>query len=156
MIDIKKIYKHFNVPKNIQEHMQVVAKLAEEISQIPKNKKQIKNKQALLTACLLHDVMKLHSKNHEKDMGDYIEKLGYKEVGDIIRKHKFDTIIKEGFNTIEEKILYYADKRVKHNKIVSLDERIKDGIKRYNIKGKELEKTKTILEQIKKLEKELL
>ena len=52
--------------------------------------------------------------------------------------------------TIEEKIVFYADKRVKDNKIVSLEERFEDIKKRYN-----LNLTRE-LEFVKKIEKEIL
>lgn len=66
----------------------------------------------------------------------FMEK-GYKNLAKVILKHKFVYILDKKFapKTWEEKIVYYADKRVKHDKIVSLKERISDG-KQRNVRGK--------------------
>jgi HD superfamily phosphohydrolase YqeK len=49
-----------------------------------------------------------------------------------VRKHRYKDIADEEKkpNTWEEKLLYYADKRVMHERIVSLEERLTDGHKR--------------------------
>ena len=39
--------------------------------------------------------------------------------------------VNEGFDSWEEKILYYADKIVMHDKITTLKERLKEGHSRY-------------------------
>jgi uncharacterized protein len=50
-----------------------------------------------------------------------------------IRKHRYTALLdeKEKPVTWEEKLLYYADKRVMHDKIVSLEERLSEGHKRH-------------------------
>jgi len=66
---------------------------------------------------------------------EILEELGEPELANMIKKHKFHSIItnrnSDKLNTIEEKLLYYADKRVLHDRIVSLKERLDDGKKRY-------------------------
>ena len=55
-------------------------------------------------------------------------------IGKIIRKHNFICILDEtpnGLNSWEEKLLYYADKRVRHDQLVSLQDRLNDLKKRY-------------------------
>ena len=58
--------------------------------------------------------------------------------------------------TLEEKILYYADKRVCHDRIVTIKKRLEDGRKRYfpdgNIPSDEIH----IVQKLYQLEKELL
>ena len=63
-----------------------------------------------------------------------LKDLGENELAIIIRKHGFESIIDPPgpLKTWEEKLLYYADKRVKHDQIVSLSERLSDLRKRYN------------------------
>jgi hypothetical protein len=55
------------------------------------------------------------------------------EIAEVIRKHSINAIIEKDKipQTWEEKILYYADRRAKEDKLVSLDERISDLKKRY-------------------------
>lgn len=56
---------------------------------------------------------------------------GYSEVASLIRKHCTSCILQkkrtEELITWEDKLLYYADKRVKHNQIVSTEERFRIG-----------------------------
>ena len=66
-------------------------------------------------------------------MADYLTAKGETKIGTIIQKHDFSSINKPEFQpySLEEKILYYADKRVLHDQVVSLEERITDGRIRY-------------------------
>jgi uncharacterized protein len=56
----------------------------------------------------------------------------YPEIALAIKKHAYKALIeKENCpQTIEEKLVYYADKRAMHDKIVSLGERLEEGHKR--------------------------
>jgi len=84
---------------------------------------------------------------------------GFTETAELVRLHRSDYIVKQpdAFDSIEKKIIYYSDKRVKHNEIVSLKERFRDGRERY---GKfDTPEEKRLFEDVeiktKKLEKEL-
>ena len=78
----------------------------------------------------------------------------------IIRKHDFRSLIaaadEDRPQTLEEKILYYADKRVCHDRIVSLKRRLEDGRKRYFPDGKIPVHDRMIAQKLRTLEKELL
>ncbi|MFA5829727.1 MAG: HD domain-containing protein [Candidatus Gracilibacteria bacterium] len=81
-------------------------------------------------------------------------------LGTIIKKHRFisliDPVADERPNTLEEKILYYADKRVRHDQIVTITERLEDGQKRYFTDGN-IPKTDALVEKsLFLLEKDLL
>lgn len=81
-------------------------------------------------------------------------------LGAIIKKHRFisliDPVADERPNTLEEKILYYADKRVRHDQIVTITERLEDGRKRYFSDGN-IPKTDALVEKaLFLLEKDLL
>lgn len=56
----------------------------------------------------------------------------YPELAQVIRKHRYAGILSEQDKprTWEEKIVYYADKRVMHDKIVPLKERLEEAHKR--------------------------
>jgi hypothetical protein len=56
----------------------------------------------------------------------------YPEIALAIKKHAYKALIeKENCpQTIEEKLVYYADKRAMHDKIVSLAERLEEGHRR--------------------------
>ena len=97
---------------------------------------------------------------HHADIAcDQLKKLGFPEVAEVVRAHKSVNIVDEpnSYDTLEKKILYYADKRVKHDEIVDLKERFRDGWERY---GKyDDKKTRQLFEEVEKhtyeLEKQL-
>ncbi len=104
-------------------------------------------------------IKKYHVIGHA-EAGYQIVKKYNQEVAVMIKKHGYKSLIaakkKDRPTTIEEKILYYADKRVKHDKMVTLKERISDGQKRYFPNGKIPSNDKKIQKALFVLEKELL
>jgi uncharacterized protein len=68
---------------------------------------------------------------HERAAYDIL-KDKYPALALVIRKHRYMSMLekKEKPGTWEEKLVYYADKRVMHERIVSLKERLADGHKR--------------------------
>lgn len=56
------------------------------------------------------------------------------KLADIVRKHHFTSVVEPGNEpkTWEEKVLYYADKLVMHDKEVTLKQRLRDLDKRYS------------------------
>lgn len=71
---------------------------------------------------------------HHADVAEEIlTTLGYAELGSVIQKHKSQLILheKDSPNTLAEKCLYYADKRVLHDQIVSIQKRYQDARIRY-------------------------
>ena len=65
---------------------------------------------------------------HIKAIAQILTKRGEDEVANLVTKHGFFEI--DNLNTWEEKIMYYADKRVDGEKIVSLEKRFREGRKR--------------------------
>jgi HD superfamily phosphohydrolase YqeK len=70
---------------------------------------------------------------HVEAAYNMLKDIGEPRLAAIVRKHRFAGLIdqQDKPETWEEKLLYYADKRVRHDRIVSLTERLKDGRKRY-------------------------
>lgn len=89
----------------------------------------------------------------------FFKEMGEPEIAVIIKKHDYLSPIapnkKDRPNTWEEKILYYADKRILHDKLVSLKERLKDGRKRYH-GGKISPEDKLVEAKLFKIEKDML
>lgn len=93
---------------------------------------------------------------HHADAGYEILKEMYPEVANLVKKHRYRLIL-DGDNrpkTLNEKIIYYSDKRVMHDKIVSLKERAEDGHKRnpHLHQNHETEKADAL---VRKLEQEM-
>ena len=68
---------------------------------------------------------------HEEAAYDILKEK-YPRLAVVIRKHKYASLLddRSGPNTWEEKLVYYADKRVMHERIVPLEERLREGHKR--------------------------
>lgn len=77
-------------------------------------------------------VRKRFKGQHHADACFDILKEKYSELALVIKRHRYTYILSEENRpmTWEDKLVYYADKRVKHDKIVSLDHRLDDGEKR--------------------------
>lgn len=145
------ILKNNKTPSNIIEHCKTVVKFAGKIADGLIKKGVKVNKALVIAAALLHDIER-HKDNHVARGAELVKKLGYPEVAKVISKHTLYKVeIEENQpKTFEEKIVFYADKRVKNDKVVSLEERYDDIKKRYDVDlGWEMEFTK-------KIEKELL
>ncbi|MBN1258922.1 tRNA (adenosine(37)-N6)-threonylcarbamoyltransferase complex ATPase subunit type 1 TsaE [Candidatus Peregrinibacteria bacterium] len=102
---------------------------------------------------------KFRGQAHDDIASDFLIKQGYPKTAEVVRLHKSNLIVEEarGYDSWEKKILFYADKRVLHNRVVSLAERFEDGRERH---GKfNDEKTKRLFQEVEKrtfeLEKEL-
>jgi uncharacterized protein len=85
----------------------------------------------------------------------------YPDLARLIRKHGYKNILEQALLpfTWEEKVLTYADKRVAHDKIVTLKERFEEGHLRYNTNSSMSVLSKDDLDRIDseyfKLEKEI-
>jgi uncharacterized protein len=131
------ILKENDTPKNIWLHNRKVNAIAMFIANKLIEKGININIDIVDKACLLHDVKKFHEiKGIIKDMHEnegkiLIEKEGYPEIADLISKHKTESLTSKKLKKWEEKVVFYSDKRVMHDKIVSIDERMEDGWNRY-------------------------
>jgi uncharacterized protein len=105
------------------------------------------NRDLVIAAALLHDITKTRSLEtrelHDQSGGELLRELGFTRVGEIVKQH----VILLDFNPQEKleerEIINYADKRVMHDRIVSLSERVKDLIQRYGT----TEKIKNLIRQ---------
>ena len=100
------------------------------------------NPDLITAAALLHDITKTRSfqtkENHAQTGEQYLRDLGYPEVGDIVGQHvQLKTYADDGLPT-EAEIVNYADKRVLHDKVVSLNERMSYILERYGGGGDRL------------------
>ncbi len=101
-------------------------------------------------ASLLHDLTKSESlrtrEDHSRTGAELLKGMGYERVGEVVAEHIH--LLKKNVASFitEEEIVHYADKRVRHERIVSLKERFDDLADRYG-KGKES------FEQIEELKK---
>jgi uncharacterized protein len=125
----------YGMLENIAAHSLEVARVALFIS-IELNKKGQRIDLGLVEAAsLLHDLTKtecLRTKEDHAQTGSQVLKgMGYERLGEVVAQHIW--LCKEGDSSSisEEEIVNYADKRVMHDRIVSLEERFNDLKERY-------------------------
>lgn len=84
---------------------------------------------------LLHDITKTRSldsgENHAETGGQLLTELGYPEIGDLIRQHVRLDDFSPDTPLTEAEIVNYADKRVLHDRIAGLEERMGYIMQRY-------------------------
>lgn len=154
--EVSKLIREFHVPLHVQRHCKAVADFAVDLGKKFIAAGEKIDLKLLKQAALLHDLLRvadfrtfhpekfpdpvtaediavwkrLREKyghmHHAVAAAEILGKRGFTEMAEIIKKHRFLQIENE-FNTWEEKILYYADKRVMHDKVVTLAERLRDG-----------------------------
>lgn len=176
-----KLLRKFGTPPNVIEHSRQVARFGRDLALKFQQKGFKVDVQAVYLAGLLHDLLrvvdmrevkskapahlqKLWEKQREKYAGwhhgdaahQVLWKLGYRGLARLVERHKAEVIFeKKPFQSLEEQIIFYADKRVAHTQVVSLDERIREAKKRYCWQGAELRYVERGWAKMRELEREL-
>lgn len=148
-----KILKENNVPANIIAHSQKVCEVAIKVCDALEKRGIGANRDLTIAASLLHDIAKVKEGDHVLNGSEIVKALGFPEVARIISKHGLAHLEDEEYTpkSVEEKIVFYADKRVKHDHIVPVEKRfeyVKENYKSPNIENE--------FRFTKKIEKELL
>lgn len=182
--EIKNLYEKFHVPKHVIAHMKKVHHVCEVLIAALKEKKVEVNDEAVLKAALVHDVLRIcdfrifepdkfkqeitdedlsiwrdlrdkYGKvGHIKGMSDLLIEMGEKEIAHVVSMHDFFKI--DELSTWEDKIIFYADKRVDRDNIVSLEKRFEEGRKRNAGNSDEAKNLAMHEEKVIHLEKEFL
>lgn len=175
-IEINAIYAAHRVPHKIIKHMLKVAKLAGKLCDKFIKKGYKIDKDLVVNSALLHDIARVvdfknlnlknlkqgvraedlntwislneqyKEKDHAEAAEEILKKLGHKRIATVVGKHHFRRI--DDLKTWEEKLVYYADKRVRGSSIVSLRRKLKKH-------DNQSPKTLKIIEKIYELEKEI-
>lgn len=117
------------------------------------------NRNLVSAAALLHDITKPRSfdtgENHAQTGGEYLASLGYREVGDIVRQHVMLDSYFQTDQPNEAEVVNYADKRVLHDQVVPLDERMSYILERYAKTPERCKLLKVLWDQTRLLEQRL-
>lgn len=180
--DAGEIYKKYKTPSHVIRHCKKVASFACKIGKAFQAKGYQLNLKTIKQAGEVHDALRVcdfrdfEEKNfhhitkqylkvwrqlrekygkigHAKAMGDILMQMGETKVAHLVYKHDFHCIDK--LYSLEEKILYYADKRVNLAKIVSLKERLKAGKERNLSNKSKFRERSDIVKKIYQLEAKL-
>lgn len=120
---------------NIIDHSIEVTKVALFLS-IELNKRGQKIDLLLVEAAsLLHDLAKAEciktKGDHAWTGSQILKRMGYERVAEVVAQHVWLSREEDPSSVSEEEVVNYADKRVMHDRIVSLDERFNDLKNRY-------------------------
>ena len=64
-------------------------------------------------------------------MQDILNKMHFEATAKVVKSHHTSDIFRKENFSLEEICVYYADKRALHDKLVTIEERLMDGAKRY-------------------------
>jgi tRNA threonylcarbamoyladenosine biosynthesis protein TsaE len=169
-------------PENVRQHCDAVSSFAQKLADHVLQHNRVVRKDALQKAAQLHDLLRFidfhpqaspegvtipqdysrtwkqiqkryEGLGHEEACASFVSEKGYRELGAIIAVHGLHQTSPERI-TIEQQLLFYADKRVLFNSVVSLEERFDDFAKRYSngIRSPQHEKW---FSEVRTLEKDL-
>lgn len=147
------------MPAHIQAHSELVCRVALLLTDGLIAAGVALNRPLVNASALLHDITKPRSfttgENHSKTGGEYLTGLGFPEVGDIVRQH---VILDAYFGKeapSEAEVVNYADKRVLHDQVVSLADRMEYILQRYAKTEEHRQWLRAIWDQTVQLEKRL-
>ncbi len=149
----------YGMLENIVSHSLEVAKVALFISFELRKKGQRIDLGLVEAASLLHDLTKtecLKTKDDHARTGCQVLKgIGYERVGDVVAQHIWLGKGGDPSCVSEEEIVNYADKRVMHDRIVSLEERFKDLKARYGLNPRGMDYLERLQKEISGVENKI-
>ena len=118
--EIEWLYKRYKVPEPVIAHMRKTADFAEMLlNNLPAGNDL--DGTLLKKAALVHDIARTCS-GHAQRGADILRREGYYEIADLVEYHH-SARPGPAEELTEEEILFYADKRVQEDRIVTLKER---------------------------------
>ncbi len=119
----KALWDKYQLPERKRNHVALVAKVALSLAE-----KRTVNKNLLLAGALLHDIDKniprLPGERHPDTAVRILREEGMEEVAELVKTHSLHAILDPAIcpKTLEEKLLYLADKMVK-DEVIGVDAR---------------------------------
>ncbi len=147
------------MPEHIVAHSIQVCRVAVCLADHLNSKEKHLDGQLVQAAALLHDITKSRSfetaENHALTGGQKLTDLGYPKIGHLVRQHvRLDDY--SDLNTLSEAVIInYADKRVLHDRIVTLDERMRYIQKRYGTEPQHQHRIQLLWDKTQVLEKQM-
>ncbi|MCX8116333.1 MAG: HDIG domain-containing protein [Desulfobacterota bacterium] len=128
---------------NIFDHSLVVARVALFLSVRLNRKGQRLDLSLVEAAALLHDLTKTEclrtKEDHALTGSRVLKEMGYHRLGEVVAAHIHLSKPMDPYRVSEEEVVNYADKRVRHDQIVSLEERFEDLKGRYGMNERAIE-----------------
>jgi broad specificity phosphatase PhoE len=127
--EIARLYQKYRTPQQVIRHMRKVAEVADQLMdciQMPGL-----NRVRVMKACLLHDLCRAE-KEHARVSAEAIRMEGYPAIAALVAVHHqaaYSEREAQGPLT-EAELLFYADKRVQEDRLVSVEERFRESRKK--------------------------
>ncbi len=133
-MECRKLMEEYGMLPNIVAHSLQVMKVALAIVDGLVNPKAV-DRGLIIAGALLHDITKTRSletkERHDVTGAELLRSLGLPSLACIVEQHVFFTDFDPDGPLEEREVVYYADKRVMHERIVSVDRRVEDLLERY-------------------------
>ncbi|MGI6712079.1 MAG: DVU_1551 family NTP transferase [Bacillota bacterium] len=139
--DCYRILEEHRVAEQVLNHGKAVAQVAKKIVLLLNAQGLELNIDMIEAGALLHDLAKGRH-DHAKEAKEILQNMGYRQLGEIVGTH-MDITINDTDQPDEAEIIYLADKLVKGEQVVSIDQRFSFSLIKY---AKNLE----IFSQVKK------
>ena len=147
----EEFYEQKKLPYNIRRHCIAVGETAAKMAE-----KLIKNGiytdvELCRSGGYLHDLCKLESE-HEKAVGIFLRKCGYERLASVTEAH--NRLSKQPTISAEESIVFLADKLIREDTRVTIDERYKRALQMQEIKPwiwRNIEACRALLRQYKSI-----
>ena len=121
-----RLMESYGMLPNIRAHSITVCRFALAIAQAVDQTGSNFNLAAIEAACLLHDITKTRSletgENHAHTGAELVRELGYTLIAGMVQEH-VTPADHSGEDITAGELISYADKRVLHDRVVSLEER---------------------------------
>jgi len=119
------LMQRHQMPPHIIDHSRQVARIAVFLASLGVRRGLNVNAPLVEAAALVHDITKVRAitthEDHAATGGDLLEGLGYRRMGEIVAQH---VVLHDYDGPLDEAALVnYADKRVNHDAIVTLEQR---------------------------------
>jgi uncharacterized protein len=129
------------MPEHIRRHSIMVEQAAVLIGSARIRAGEPLSEEKIRAGALLHDIAKARcletGGDHAAIGRDMCTGWGFHEIAAIVGEHVRLVDFRPRGPVLEKEIVYYADKRVNHDRLVSLEERLADLVLRYG-KGREI------------------
>ena len=126
--EISRLYQKYQTPQQVIRHMRKVAEVADRLMD---GMKMCGSRVRVMQACLLHDLCRAE-KQHARVSAEVIRKEGYPAIAALVAVHHqaaYSEREAQGPLT-EAELLFYADKRVQEDRLVSVEERFRESRKK--------------------------
>lgn len=125
---IEGFYRECKTPEPVILHMKKVAEVVLSIMEGQGTVFSEQDIELVYKAALLHDVRRTE-KNHAVKSAEYIRKKGHHQIAELIAMHHSDVLSDKNKLELHE-ILFYVDKMVQEDRIVSIEERFEKSFKK--------------------------